>query len=91
MSRLGSPPLATTVVNPQTGQNNPAWMGWILSLTTKVLALIAQSEKTIYGTGSPEGVVIAEPGTLYINTLGGTSFTFWVKEIGSSDVGWSAK
>lgn len=44
------------------------------------------------GSGSPEGVVAASPGALYLNTGGGTAQTLWVKESGNSTSnGWVAK
>lgn len=43
------------------------------------------------GAGSPEGVVIASPGTLYTNTNGGTNTTLYVKTSGSGNTGWTAK
>lgn len=43
------------------------------------------------GSGSPEGVVTASAGCLYLNTDGGTNTTMWVKESGSGATGWTAK
>lgn len=43
------------------------------------------------GVGSPEGVVIGNPGDLYTNTSGGIGNTLWVKESGVNDTGWAAK
>lgn len=43
------------------------------------------------GTGSPEGVVTAGIGALYINTSGGASTTLYVKTSGSGNTGWTAK
>lgn len=37
------------------------------------------------GTGSPEGVVTAEPGTTYWDSVGQE---FWVKSTGSGNTGW---
>lgn len=45
----------------------------------------------ISGTGSPEGVVAASPGSLYVNLSGGTSTTLYVKTSGSGNTGWTAK
>lgn len=44
-----------------------------------------------YGTGSPEGVLAAPVGTLYVDLAGGASTVLYVKESGSSDSGWIAK
>ena len=43
------------------------------------------------GTGSPEGVLTAAPGSLYCNSSGGTNTTLYVKESGSGNTGWAAK
>lgn len=44
------------------------------------------------GTGSPEGVVTADPGTLYLNASGGANTTLYVKESGTgTNTGWVAK
>ena len=44
------------------------------------------------GSGSPQGVQIANPGSMYLNTNGGTSNTLWVKETGvGTNTGWAAK
>lgn len=45
----------------------------------------------IRGTGSPAGVVAAQPGTLYLNKSGGAGQTLWVKETGTDASGWAAK
>jgi hypothetical protein len=43
------------------------------------------------GEGSPEGVVIATPGSLYSRTDGGASTTLYVKTSGTGNTGWTAK
>lgn len=42
----------------------------------------------IVGTGSPEGVVTAEPGTLYLDDTTPGSVHTWVKVSGSGNTGW---
>lgn len=44
-----------------------------------------------WGAGSPEGVVAASPGTLYLNENGGAGTTLYVKESGTGKTGWVAK
>lgn len=44
-----------------------------------------------FGTGSPEGVVAAEPGSLYCNNAGGAGTTLYVKQTGSGNTGWVGK
>ena len=43
------------------------------------------------GTGSPESVVTAPVGSLYLRTDGGVLSTLYVKESGTSNTGWAAK
>ena len=43
------------------------------------------------GTGTPEGVVTAEIGSLFLRTDGGANTTLYVKESGSSNTGWIPK
>lgn len=43
------------------------------------------------GTGSPETVVTAVVGSLFLRTDGGASTTLYVKESGTSNTGWVAK
>ena len=43
------------------------------------------------GTGSPEGVVTAGVGTIYLRTDGGVSTTLYVKTSGVGNTGWTAK
>ncbi len=42
------------------------------------------------GTGSPEGVINAPPGSDYRNLEGGIGTTFWVKQTGTGSTGWLA-
>lgn len=43
------------------------------------------------GTGSPNSVVVASPGSLYVNKSGGATTTLYVKESGTGNTGWVAK
>lgn len=45
-----------------------------------------------HGTGSPQGVVVADIGCQYIDRDGGAGVTLWVKESGNNtNTGWVAK
>ena len=44
-----------------------------------------------FGTGSPEGAVIAPIGAIYHRTNGGLLTSFYVKESGTGNTGWVAK
>lgn len=43
------------------------------------------------GSGSPNSVVTAPPGWIYLNSAGGAAATIWVKESGTGNTGWVAK
>ena len=43
-----------------------------------------------YGSGSPEGVVTALVGSIYLRTGGGAGTAFYVKESGTGNTGWTA-
>jgi hypothetical protein len=43
------------------------------------------------GQGSPEGVIIATVGSMYLRTDGGTGTTLYIKESGTGNTGWVAK
>jgi len=43
------------------------------------------------GNGTPEGVITAPHGSIYLNIGGGTGTSFYVKEIGAGNTGWVAK
>jgi hypothetical protein len=58
-------------------------------MTTKVKGSVF--DLIIEGTGSPEGVVTAPIGKLYVDKTGSTSTTLYVKESGSGNTGWVAK
>lgn len=44
-----------------------------------------------FGTGSPESVVTANVGSIYLRTDGGASTVLYIKESGTSNTGWVAK
>ena len=49
------------------------------------------SRRDISGEGSPEGVVAAPVGTIYLRVDGGADTTLYVKESGTGNTGWAAK
>lgn len=49
------------------------------------------SAKIFLGSGSPQSVVTASPGSLYLNTSGGAGTTLYVKESGTGNTGWVGK
>jgi len=50
------------------------------------------SELPIYtGTGTPESVITAGIGSIFLRTDGGASTSIYIKESGTGDTGWVAK
>ena len=62
------------------------------SLWINTSGLISISTATIRaGANSPEGVITANVGSLYLRTNGGANTTLYVKESGTGNTGWVAK
>ena len=61
--------------------------GGIVAAHTLIATLEARN---LVGTGSPEGVVSASVGAVYSRLDGGVGTTFYVKEFGSGNTGWTA-
>lgn len=61
-----------------------------LRMAEFVEALTLQVNQNIptSGTGSPEGVVTAEPFKTYLDTAAAAGSNFYVKKTGSSSTGW---
>jgi hypothetical protein len=53
--------------------------------------LLARTGWMLRGAGSPEGVVEAPVGTMWLRTDGGTGTTLYIKETGTGASGWAAK
>lgn len=51
----------------------------------------ADAHSIKWGSGDPNTVVTANPGSIYMNTAGGAGATMWVKESGTGNTGWVAK
>jgi hypothetical protein len=60
-------------------------------LIVKDLRILGDGIFWASGTGTPEGVVPANPGSLYSRLDGGAGTTFYVKESGIGSTGWTAK
>lgn len=61
------------------------------SLTNVTSALYLGATLILTGTGSPAGVVVANPGSLFLRTDGGAGTTLYVKETLTTSAGWVAK
>ena len=56
-----------------------------------VLNIYWRNKSVFSDYGSPEGVITALPGTIYLNKNGGADSTLWVKESGIGNTGWVPK
>lgn len=72
-------PLKPSATIPKTDREWQAWLSDSYDLRVR------------FGSGSPEGVVTANVGTLYLRTNGGAGTTLYVKESGTGNTGWAAK
>ncbi|MGL5936129.1 MAG: hypothetical protein ACRCZI_10980 [Cetobacterium sp.] len=62
----------------------------IRELLTK-LYLLAEDVQIHVGNGTPEGVVSAKVGSLFLRKDGGATTTLYVKTSGTGNTGWTAK
>ncbi len=54
-------------------------------------SLITNGSNSFRGTGTPEGVVTASIGAMYLRTDGGATTTLYIKTSGTGNIGWTAK
>lgn len=95
---LEGPPLKTQVFEDEytdrgvvrwVRQLTATWQIWLnqIAITVNIL-----SNRVRSGTGSPEGIVTAGPGTLYLRSDGGAGTCLYVKESARTlNTGWAAK
>jgi hypothetical protein len=104
---LVNPPNASLpLVNPTTGAPAPSSGGlaFLQGITnalngTQGVAAAGVDQITLgigirmsAGAGSPNGVVVGNPGDLYVSMSGGAGTTFYVKESGTNtNTGWQGK
>lgn len=48
-------------------------------------------DRVRFGTGTPEGVVVANVGSMFLRDDGGAATTLYIKESGSGNTGWISK
>lgn len=65
--------------------------GLVRTLNLRLAELDESSNWLIRGTGSPEGVVSAVVGAVYLRSNGGAGTTLYVKESGTGKTGWVGK
>jgi hypothetical protein len=73
-----------------------AWQNWeghaqFEYATFRADKLDVQTVRIRTGSGSPEGIVPAPVGSLYLRTDGGATTTLYVKTTGTGNTGWTAK
>jgi len=70
------------VQGPQ-GVGSERFMGYQEAITRQV-----NLDTTLTGTGSPEGVVSANPTQKYMDTTGAIGFVSYIKQTGAGNTGW---
>lgn len=68
-----------------------AWQTYSRVATYAAGGIVIGTAKIISGAGTPEGVVTAPVGSLFLRTDGGSTTTLYVKTIGAGNTGWTAK
>lgn len=70
----------------------PFWQFWFTNIVTLVNLLLNGVQ---FGEGTPEAVVTAKQGSLFVRSDGGAGTTLYVKESGGvttpTNTGWAAK
>jgi len=65
--------------------------GLVRALTLRLAELDEASNWLYRGNGTPEAVVAAPVGSLYLRSNGGAGTTLYVKESGTGNTGWVGK
>lgn len=73
--------------------DSETWVGELMELNHDGTVVYFGNRNIAFywGSGSPEGVLSARVGAIYINTSGNTTTTLYVKESGTGNTGWVAK
>ncbi len=82
-------PLDAPIQDAATKRVPRVWAAWFQFFAGLIRGTPARCTIT-YGAGSPESVVAAPVGSLFIRTNGGASTTLYVKEANTTAVGWRA-
>ena len=79
---VGSP-VATISIVDDNRKMQQQFRGWTQEITAAINELQA-----LTGTGSPEGVVTANPTRLYMDTSGTAGAILYIKRTGTDNTGW---
>jgi hypothetical protein len=60
-------------------------------ITLTTFPVPTSTVQMLSGFGTPEGVITANEGSLYLNRFGGAGTTLYIKESGTGNTGWVAK
>lgn len=87
---MGQFPYAQIPVKLQEDEETASFMEDLRKLAA-MLQILGNAVLIRAGSGSPEGVLVANPGSLYLRTDGGATTTLYVKTSGTTASGWTAK
>ncbi len=82
-------PLDAPIQDAATKRVPRVWAAWF-QFFSRILRGSPQTCFIQWGTGTPESVVTAPVGSLWIRTNGGASTVLYVKESGTGNTGWRA-
>lgn len=89
--------MATTTLNPPPTQvpqkilDDPELRGFFVDFIQSFYQLWNNNKDYLSGEGTPEGVVVANVGTVFIRTDGGSGTVLYIKETGTDSSGWISK
>ena len=76
-------PVATIAIVDDNSKMQQQFRGWTQEITAAINEL-----QVLTGTGSPEGVVTANPTRLYMDNNGTAGVIVYIKQTGSGNTGW---
>ena len=82
---------AIAKVQQVSGSDSPWLRGQMNAVAAGAYNPLTSEGTVLSGSGTPESVVTAPVGTLFLRTDGSTSTTLYVKTSGSGNTGWTAK
>jgi hypothetical protein len=75
----------------QAGQTTPVLAQTLTVSADGFVRMKATASDIIFGSGSPEGVVTATVGSMFLRSDGGAGTSMYIKESGASNTGWVGK
>ena len=84
-------PTSSPIADPRTGFRATAAYTGFFEWFSRLFRGTPGNCTVTWGTGSPENVVTAPTGSVFLRTDGGANTTLYVKESNTDDTGWVGK